>query len=237
MITPIVITDFNVSCIYKILSPNGRIYIGKTINLKRRLYSHNSNYNRFLKGKGYNSLLFRSFNKYGKEKHILEIVEFCKPEALSDREIYYIDFYQSQETGLNLTKGGEGVVGRVVSIETRQKISNANKGQVPYTKGKHLTEEHKTKITNAHKQKTLPKEIIEQRSKRMKEFLLNRIIDDTYRKKFCKELYQYDINKNLIQITTTVDLCKEGFRKDCIQKVIQGIRNSYKGFIFSRHPL
>ena len=31
----------NLSCIYKLDFPNGKIYIGKSINLKRRMHEHN----------------------------------------------------------------------------------------------------------------------------------------------------------------------------------------------------
>jgi group I intron endonuclease len=60
--------------IYKITSPSGRIYIGQSINIKRRFKEYNSRL-----GKG-QLLLNRSFLKYGVENHIFEIICFCEKE-------------------------------------------------------------------------------------------------------------------------------------------------------------
>ena len=70
--------------------------------------------------------------------------------------------------GANLTEGGEGAsgkkhsdetkakmsrshLGRLMSNETRQKLSVANRGQVPWTKGRAQTPEHTEKIRAAQK--------------------------------------------------------------------------------------
>jgi len=136
--------------IYKITSPIGRIYIGQTINLKRRICSYR---NLFCNNQ---PRLSRSIKKYGWENHILEIIDECNVNELDSKEIFYIKFYSSFETnhGLNLTSGGKSGVlakhiikrisnknrGRSLSVETRNKLRLANLGkkQSEETKAKKL---------------------------------------------------------------------------------------------------
>jgi group I intron endonuclease len=57
--------------IYKITSPSCKVYIGQSINIKKRWNHHKGNYNKE------QPKLHRSFNKYGTENHIFEIIEEC----------------------------------------------------------------------------------------------------------------------------------------------------------------
>lgn len=96
-----------ISGIYKITSPNDRIYIGQSENIDKRWYLHR------YKPKGEKmTFIHNSLNKYGWENHIFEIIEECDKKSLNLREIYWIDFYKSNirkhknKRGLNLTDGG-----------------------------------------------------------------------------------------------------------------------------------
>ena len=85
--------------IYKITNPNNKIYIGASKNLTKRLqihYKYSCNIKSQIK-------LYNSFLKYGIENHKFEIIENCSIENLFEREIYWINFYNSFENGLNLT--------------------------------------------------------------------------------------------------------------------------------------
>ena len=100
----------NLQGIYKLNYPNGKIYIGKSNNIKRRMYEHN-NINR-LKNH-YNSPCDLAIQKYGRfdEIEILEIVN--DSTLLNQREQYWIAYYHSDDKniGYNLTIGGEGLAG------------------------------------------------------------------------------------------------------------------------------
>lgn len=89
--------------IYKITSPSGKVYIGKSINIEKR-------WDVYLKIYGCEQQvkLFNSLCKYGSINHIFEIIEECSIEQLNEREIYYIKLYDSINNGLNLTEGGDG---------------------------------------------------------------------------------------------------------------------------------
>ena len=84
--------------IYKIISPNNRVYICQSINIEKRFKDY-----KFLKSK-LQRLLHRSFLKYGVENHVFEIVEECLIEQLNERERYWQEHYDvlNVEKGLNL---------------------------------------------------------------------------------------------------------------------------------------
>jgi len=166
--------------IYKITSPSGRIYIGQSIDIERRWNHHMG-----MRDAYKHTILYRSFAKYGVDKHSFKILEECPKEKLNERERYYIERYDTFETGhgLNLTKGGDSKV--VLSKRTRDKMSRAKKGIRPknligykHSKGtrdilrkksmgnknwlgKNHTEETKEKIRQAKLGKKHSKETIE----------------------------------------------------------------------------
>lgn len=88
----------NDSGIYKITNKdNGKIYIGQSTNLYNRIRAHK-------KGE---------FNGNSKMKEDegdfeIDIVEKCSIEKLDEREIYWINYYNSIEKGYNIYKGGKG---------------------------------------------------------------------------------------------------------------------------------
>lgn len=108
--------------IYKITNKvNNKVYIGCTIKpLETRFYEHN--YRCFKLN--YISKLYNSIKKYGFDNFIIELIEECPINEMFNREKKYIQQYDSFNTGLNLTKGGEGVLGYTHSKEIRKKISD-----------------------------------------------------------------------------------------------------------------
>ena len=100
------------------------------------------------------SYIGRALRKYGKENFSWYILCECSSKKeLDDREKFYIQEYNTRINGYNLTNGGDGVHGWVPSEETRKKISEANKGQIPWIKGKHQTKDHIKKRIEATRRK------------------------------------------------------------------------------------
>ena len=143
---------------------NGKIYVGQ----------HACNhFDEKYKGSGV--ILRKAFVKYGWENFKCEILEWCETyKELNDKEEYWIAEKDSTnpEIGYNIALGGNGAPmsevtkkklseiskrlskiipnyggkGRIVSEETRKRISIANTGKPGYWKGKHLSNETKEKI-------------------------------------------------------------------------------------------
>ena len=152
--------------IYKIISPSKRIYIGQSINLEKRF----NNYKK-LSCEG-QTILYRSFIKYGVENHIFEIICECSIEELNEKERYYQDLYSVlNDNGLNcmLTKTSDKN-GKMAN-ETKKKISDANKGKKRTDdcklkislaqRGKKLSEETKHKMSLKQKGKILSPDLLE----------------------------------------------------------------------------
>lgn len=86
-------------------------------------------------------------NKYGIDNFSFEIVERCEKSELSNREKYWISYYNSMSPGgYNLTKGGDG--GNTFQYrtekemeETKRKISKAASGENNGFYGKHHSDE------------------------------------------------------------------------------------------------
>lgn len=92
--------------IYKITNPNGKIYIGQSINIHKRWLSYKG-----IRCKTQIKLL-NSLKKYGVDNHKFEILQECLPEELNKLEKYYVDLYQTFncDNGLNLKDGGGNYV-------------------------------------------------------------------------------------------------------------------------------
>ncbi len=82
---------------------NGKRYIGKTINLKKRI----SCYKRLDCYK--QPKIFLAISKYGFVNFSIEILAFAQTEVeLSKLEMEFIQYYNTMKDGYNCTTGGDG---------------------------------------------------------------------------------------------------------------------------------
>ena len=137
-------------CVYRHISPSGKVYIGITGKKPEQRWQHGNGYKK-------NPFFYNAIVKYKWEnfKHEILMDNLSKSEAI-DLEKFFIFLYKSKDNkyGYNCTYGGDGVSGfkhtedakrkigiasslRKRSIETRKKISEAHKGK----KGRKWTEE------------------------------------------------------------------------------------------------
>lgn len=151
--------------VYKHTTPSGKVYIGITGKKPEKRWQSGSGYKQ-------NKHFYSAILKYGRENIEHEIVEngLTKQQAC-DLEIELIAEYDSTnpEHGYSHSTGGECIaVGVRPSAETRQKLSEAQKGKhrSPETRrkmsearkgsnspwyGEHLSAEHRHKISEAEK--------------------------------------------------------------------------------------
>lgn len=161
--------------IYKITNPKGKIYIGQTIDIQRRVYQYEK-FNCKEQPKLYNSL-----KKYGFENHKIELIYECDIESLTFFERYYQELYKSTENdNLNcFLVTTEDKTGRH-SQETKIKMSNS-------AKGKKKSPEHIAKLPQNQKgYKGKP---------RSESFKINQSLNNGRNKK----VYQYDKDGNFVK--------------------------------------
>ena len=91
--------------IYKITNiTNDMPYIGQAVNVRLRFGQH---IKRGLKAEPRTNIkLYDAIDKYGLENFTFEIIEECTSERLNEREKYWIDYFESNSYGYNMTKGG-----------------------------------------------------------------------------------------------------------------------------------
>jgi group I intron endonuclease len=127
--------------IYKITSPTGKLYVGKTYDLRKRINCH-----KCAAKKGSNIILHNSIAKYGWEKHRLEVIEEVEDDQLDEREMFWIaelnTYCYHNPMGMNMTLGGDGQRSTWMhKTELRQWFSDRFKGEGNPFHGKTHNEE------------------------------------------------------------------------------------------------
>ena len=153
-------------CVYQIYNKTEKKnYIGSTCHFDKRIKAHK-------RGKHKWQIDFATHTENW-EIHVLE--DNIDEKNISERELYYIDLYdsidngynrsyigniQTTETRLKISKAERGKFvsdetrkklseagkGKSISEETRQKIKNKLKGHTPWNKGKSISEETRNKL-------------------------------------------------------------------------------------------
>lgn len=141
--------------IYKITSPSGKIYVGQSKDIDKRI-----KYYSIASCKGQRKL-YASIIKYGWDAHILEVLQVCDESLLNELEEYYIKTLDSFDTpnGMNLSSGG---LVKKQSEESRLRLSASLKGRV-------LTEEWKRKIGEKSKGRMIGFKHSEETKKKLRE--------------------------------------------------------------------
>jgi group I intron endonuclease len=136
--------------IYRITNVlNNKIYIGQTKDPKTRWSRHKSDARL---GKKYNWHLYDAMRKYGVDNFVFEVIAQTKFLEEVDRlEILLIEQYGSTDKniGYNISAGGQA--NKLVSSETRKKMSEAAIGREAWNKNKPCSEETKKLLSQANK--------------------------------------------------------------------------------------
>ena len=128
--------------IYKIINlETGKVYVGQTVshilNHKRyRPYGREGRFKchiseAFSKKKNQSHYLNNAIRKYGVSDFVVELIEYCELNEANDREIHYIQHFNSLfPNGYNLKNGGSVFTH---SDESKKRVSN---GVINYFKDK-----------------------------------------------------------------------------------------------------
>ena len=120
---PIVNENMGRTGIYRwVHRKSGKSYIGSSKNLSIRFKQYlNYNHISYLKR---NLAIYKALLKYGYAEFILEILEYCSPEVLLQREQYYFDTYHPD---YNILKVAGSPIGYRHSEAAKKQIGIASK--------------------------------------------------------------------------------------------------------------
>lgn len=147
-----------IGIIYKVTNiVNGKIYIGQTTkSLNTRKLSH---INDSLAIRD-NLYFHNAIRKYGINNFKWEVLESCaSKEELDDMEFHFIKQFNSKApAGYNMTEGGGGMLGYIITEEHRKNLSDSHKGYIH-------TDQQKERISNALKGRKLSEDAKKRLSK------------------------------------------------------------------------
>lgn len=247
-----------ISGIYKIENTiNGKVYIGKSIDIPSRFRSHKWALRQENNDEGRASrLLYNSVQKYGIEVFTFEILEQLEitesPEDrqyLSDREIFYIDKYDScnRDKGYNLIR--ESPTLYATKEETRRLLSSSNTGENNPNFGNRWSEDQKQSMSEIKKKQIADgmydwmktdewRTKLSENTKRLwqdedkKKAMAIKVAEVTSKLRF----YEYDkVTKELKRVWDSMsDILKEhpDYFKIAIYSVCNGYKKSYRGSIW-----
>lgn len=214
-----------------------RLYVGSSVNIEQRWKRHITDLHNNVH---HSKHLQRFVNKYGIEVLSFNILEYSTVDNLLDREQYYLDTISckfnnckiagsclgstrsddyKKELSKRISGSGNPTYGIERTYEWRKKISDANKGQVAWNKGK----------TGVYSQETLDK---------MSKSAIGRVVDkatrDKIRKANSKKIYQYDKDGTFIKEWNSAKKCgvELNIGPPSIAACAKGKTKTAGGFIF-----
>jgi len=119
----------------------GQVYVGYTVQAKNRWERHKEKV--FCDRPQERFYIHKAIAKHGVDNFTYELIEkYDDLEECKQAEIFYIEYLRTIGAKMyNLTRGGEGCTGRIISEETRKKIGNAHRGTKHSDKTKQLLSE------------------------------------------------------------------------------------------------
>jgi group I intron endonuclease len=234
--------------IYKLTAPNGKCYIGQSVNFKKRVACYHAG---TCKGQ---VKLYHAILKYGFDTFSIEMLEeIDKVEdyisRLNELEIAYIAKYNCVEDGLNLQYGGRN---GLASAESKAKMSKVQTGNQHWL-GKHHTAETKAKMKFARQNMSaesilnvslgqLGRKHTDESKLKMSLARKAMSISESHRAKLIgvfngvnsRAVSMYDMNLNFLQeFPSASEAARQtGLRRPNITNVCTGYRRAYKQYIF-----
>ena len=198
-------------------------YIGQTVNPEKRFNCH---IDRAINKKD-KTYFYNSIRKYGLENFVYCVLEEnVLRENLNMREMGWIEYYDSFYCGYNMTAGGNQTI---FSEEFKEKMSEANKGRIPWNKGKHgiYSEETLKKLSESLKGKPgywTNKHLSEETKKKLSESLKGKPSWQKGKPSYNrKPVSKYDLNENFIKKYNCItDALKENPKCTSIIGVCKG---------------
>ena len=110
---------------------NSKVYIGQTSQSPQTRFKQHMKPSTCKQRGTYK--IYNAINKYGKENFYYEVLEKnINEEEIDEKEIYYINLYNSYENGYNSTRGGD--TRTISSIQDVEKFKKMHQQHISYKK-------------------------------------------------------------------------------------------------------
>lgn len=153
------------SGIYEIINvKNQKRYIGQTKNLYRRQCNHIGKLRRNIHP---NKHLQNAWNKYGEDAFQFRVLEYCPLEKLDEKELFWINCYQSHQVGYNIRTDPVSNRGVKWSEEHHEKMMKIINNENSWYKNHTIPRETMEKAWSVTRNKVWTQEERERHSKRM----------------------------------------------------------------------
>ena len=209
--------DKNKIGIYLILNKvNNKCYIGKSINIYSRIKNHIGYLN--LKSKKHeNEHLINAWMKYGRTNFDYFVIEECLVENLSEKELYYIDLYQTtdKDKGYNFRK--DSSTGMICSEETREKMRLSRK-------------QRDKKFPDNRELTSIRFKLFWENNPHIKKSMSNQVSNKIRKYKIAKLDYQSNKILEIFEKRSDINEKYPDYYTQAILGCCSGTKKSYKGF-------
>jgi group I intron endonuclease len=197
---------------------------------------------------GSNTVFHQAIRKHGEDSWIHEILqEGISPDDVLEFEKLWIDQCQSHYSrrGYNMTHGGDGMVGVLITEETRKKMSESRKGRFFSVEtrdkirkksiGRKLSEKSKEKVGTATIERFSDESFKEKHKEKTKEAMKN--LSEELREKLRsrrKSVHKISEDQQVIQVFMSItEAAKfEGVTSAAISACIRGRSKKCNGFVW-----
>lgn len=232
---------------------NNKRYVGKSRNVKQRFSQHKYDLKKETKNKDCNRHLFNAVKKYGIENFdfvILEEFESISENDLKDKELYWMDFYNSCDRAFGYNLRRDSSTETTMSDETKSIKSLLSKGENnPNYKNKWsdsqkqrmsdiAKERHRTGLHygNEWKSKQSIKSTLMWKDLNKKNQMAEKV--KLAKRQFI--FHQYDLNDNFIKTWYSVEdilFSNPTWKWQNIYSVCNGYKPTYRGFKWKKEKL
>lgn len=228
---------------------NGKRYIGKSKDIHGRIWSHFNLLKKDEPTRSVNRHLYAAAKKYGLENfswEVLESFEVLDENILADREIFWMEFYNTtdRDLGYNLMKDSSSRT--IVHPETIAIFKEMMLGDGNPNFGNFWSDGQKESMSVIAKERHASGEFYgEEWRQKIGLAASEQWKDDEIRNKMARSvafakskyrLYQYDkVTKELVKVWETMqDIMDENpdYHKIAIYSVANGHKKSYRGYIW-----
>lgn len=242
--------------IYAIIhSKSGKRYIGKSLNVERRLIDHKTNLiSDSYKPKSVNRHLYSAVQKYGWcafHTEVIETFEKVDEVLISKRELFWIDHFNTtnRSKGYNLRR--DSSTSMIVHAETRKRLSKAFKGAGNPNYGNTWSDQKKKQMSEIKKAQHASGVVYGDDWKKQQSVSISQMWKTNLVAKSAMALKISKLKQKyaFVQLTTTGEIVKkwntvkeivaanDGYKWQNIYSVCNGYKPTYMGYVWKKEML